>query len=55
MTGYKGMYGLTGPEHAMGEIHLKVERYKKTRNPDDLVKIVGWVTLLYRDEIRKCV
>jgi len=51
--GYKGMYSLTGREHAMGEIHLKVERYKKNRNPEDLVKIVGWCALLYRDDLRK--
>jgi len=51
--GYKGLYSLTGREHAMGEIHLKVERYKKNRNPEDLMKIVGWCALLYRDDLRE--
>ena len=50
--GYKGMYFLTGREHAIGEIYLKIARYQNTNNPEDLVKILGWLSLLYRDNLR---
>ena len=50
--GYRGLYSHTGRDHAMGEIKLKIARYQKKGNPDDLIKIIGWVALLYRDDIR---
>lgn len=51
--GYRGLYRITGRDHAMGEIHYKIARYKKLGDPEDLIKIIGWITLLHRDDVRE--
>ena len=47
--GYHDLYKILGKDHSTGELICKAFRYKFKENPEDLVKLVGWAVLLYRE------
>jgi hypothetical protein len=51
--GSKSIYESLGSVHALGEIVLKVQRFSRKRNPEDLIKIAAWAAFLYTWEREK--